>query len=103
MPPQLKRRVSAEALRRDVGMNDVVLEILSAAHGVQFTPSGRKGTAPGEGGVVLLRMAPELKQKLQTAALERGSNINRVVVGSLADHLGVRLEPPRSQIIRRRK
>ena len=103
MPPQLKRRVSALATRRGVGMNDVVLEILERALGVPFTPSGRKGSPPGESSVVLLRMTPELKQKLQAAALERKSNMNRLVVGSLADHLGVRLEPPRSQILRRRK
>ena len=101
MPPQLKRRVSAEATRRGVGMNDVVLGILAGRFDVPFTPSGRKGSAPGESGVVLLRMAPELKQKLQASALERTSNTNRVIVGTLADHLGVQLEPPRSQLIRR--
>jgi myo-inositol-1-phosphate synthase len=103
MPPQLKRRVSAEATKRGVGMNDVVLGILADRFDVPFTPSGRKGSAPGDSGVVLLRMAPELKQKLQAAALERTSNTNRVIVGTLADHLGVQLEPPRSQLIRRRK
>ena len=103
MPPQLKRRVSAEATKRDVGMNDVVLGILADRFDVPFTPSGRKGSAPGDSGVVLLRMAPELKQKLQAAALERTSNTNRVIVSTLADHLGVQLEPPRSQLIRRRK
>src|SRR3954453_19595920 len=103
MPPQLKRRGSAEGTKRDVGMNDVVLGILADRFDVPFTPSGRKGSRPGESGVVLLRMAPELKQKLQAAALERKSNLNRHVVGPLAAHLGVRLEPPRSQILRRRK
>jgi len=103
MPPQLKRRVSAEATKRDVGMNDVVLGILADRFDVAFTPSGRKGSAPGDSGVVLLRMAPELKQKLQAAALARGSNTNRVIVGALADELGVRLDPPRSQLIRKRK
>ena len=103
MPPQLKRRVSAEATKRGVGMNDVVLGILAGRFDVAFTPSGRKGSAPGDSGVVLLRMAPELKQKLQAAALARGSNTNRVIVGALADELGVRLDPPRSQLIRKRK
>src|SRR4051794_28585728 len=103
MPPQLKRRVSAEATKRGVGMNDVVLGILAGRFDVPFTPSGRKGSAPGDSGVVLLRMAPELKQKLQAAALERTSNTNRVIVGTLADHLGVQLEPPRSQLIRRKR
>ncbi|MDX6510450.1 MAG: myo-inositol-phosphate synthase [Gaiellaceae bacterium] len=103
MPPQLKRRVSAEATKRDVGMNDVVLGILADRFGVAFTPSGRKGSAPGDSGVVLLRMAPELKQRLEAAALASTSNTNRVIVGALADHLGVQLEPPRSQLIRRRK
>ncbi|MEP6979010.1 MAG: hypothetical protein ABI948_13235, partial [Thermoleophilia bacterium] len=101
MPPQLKRRVSAEATKRDVGMNDVVLGILAGRFDVPFTPSGRKGSAPGDSGVVLLRMAPELKQKLQAAALTRASSTNRVIVGTLADHLAVQLEPPRSQLIRR--
>ncbi|MDX6489493.1 MAG: hypothetical protein QOK13_2108, partial [Gaiellaceae bacterium] len=78
MPPQLKRRVSAETTKRDVGMNDVVLGILADRFGVAFTPSGRKGSAPGDSGVVLLRMAPELKQRLEAAALASASNTNRV-------------------------
>ena len=42
MPPQLKRRVSAEATTADGrGMNDVVLGILADRFDVPFTPSGR--------------------------------------------------------------
>jgi myo-inositol-1-phosphate synthase len=104
MPPQLKRRLAQEVLRQGGGMNDVVLGILAERFGVPFTPSGRKGSPPGESGVVLLRMPVGLKRKLQAAASEHGSNANRTIVGALADHLGVRLEPPRSdQILRRRK
>ncbi len=102
MPPPLKRRVAHEVERRASGMNDVLLSILAERFGVPFAPSGRRGTAPGDGGVVLLRMPAELKQRVQRAAVERGENVNRVVVAELADHLGVRLDPPRSQQILRR-
>jgi myo-inositol-1-phosphate synthase len=94
MPPALKRRLAAEVANRGSALNDVIGEILSARFGAQFTPSGRRGTRPGDTGVVLLRIPPALKRTIQSAALASGSNTNRVIVEALADHLGLALDAP---------
>jgi len=92
MPPALKRRLAHEVVRRERTLNDVAVTILAARFDVPFAPSGRKGPAPGESGVVLLRVPPELKRRIQSAAFESGSNTSRVILEVLAGHLGVRLE-----------
>ena len=69
MPPALKQALTREVRRRSSTMNDVAVELLAAHFGVAFEPSGRKaGTVPGASGAVLLRVPPELKQRLKTAA-----------------------------------
>jgi myo-inositol-1-phosphate synthase len=93
MPAELKRRLSAEVDRRELALNDVAVSVLAERFGIPFEPSGRRGTVPGESPVVVLRMAPELKRRIQTEAVERSSNVNRVIVQALAEKLSVRLEP----------
>jgi myo-inositol-1-phosphate synthase len=93
MPAELKVRLADEVRRRSSTLNDVAVGILAERFGVPFEPSGRKGPAPGDSPVALLRVPPELKRRLEEAAAERGSNTNRVVVQSLAGELGVELEP----------
>ena len=68
-------------------MNDVAVELLAAKFGVSFSPSGRKGTIPGASGAVLLRIPPELKQKLKDAADAAASTTNRIVVDTLSQEL----------------
>src|SRR5919204_18566 len=48
MPRNLKRRLAREVARRESTLNDVAVEALAAAFGVDFTPSGRRGSVPGE-------------------------------------------------------
>ena len=93
MPAELKRRLSNEVERRDSALNDVAVSTLADRFGVAFEPTGRRGSTPGDSPVVVLRMPPELKRRIQVEAFERGSNTNRVIVQALADDLGVRLEP----------
>src|SRR5437867_3662822 len=88
MPTTLKRSLAREVARRDSTVNDVAVEILAAEFGVEFTPSGRRAPAPGETGVVLLRVPPELKRQLASAARERRTSMNKVVVETLTKRLG---------------
>jgi myo-inositol-1-phosphate synthase len=88
MPSTLKRRLAREVARRESTLNDVAVEILAAEFGVDFQPSGRRGPVPGDTGVVLLRMPPELKRQLDAAARERRSSTNKVVVETLGERLG---------------
>src|SRR5262245_35634550 len=85
MPKSLKRRLGREVSRRDSTLNDVAVAILADEFDVEFTPSGRRGPAPGESGDVLLRVPPDLKRKLDDAARERRSSTNTVVVESLTE------------------
>ena len=52
MPKSLKRRLGREVSRRDSTLNDVAVAILADEFDVEFTPSGRRGPAPGESGDV---------------------------------------------------
>ena len=99
MPSTLKRRLAREVARRESTLNDVAVEILAAEFGVDFQPSGRRGPVPGDTGVVLLRMPPELKRQLDAAARERRSSTNKVVLETLSERLGV--STPRKETMAR--
>ena len=88
MPEALKRRLADEVERSGRSLNDVAVEILSARFAVPFTPTGRGGKAPGEGGSVLLRMPAELKDKLTARARQRKKTVNDLIVETLAERLG---------------
>src|SRR5918992_1670769 len=87
LPAPLKRRLAREVARRGVALNDVAGELLAGRFGVEFRPSGRKGSPPGDARTVLLRLPAELKQRIQAAARDRGTTANRVVVEALAESL----------------
>ncbi len=91
MPPALKRRLAHEVAARRSTLNDVAVGILADRFEVGFEPSGRRGQAPGDSGVVLLRLPAELKRELQTFAFAQESNTNRVILETLAARLGVPL------------
>ena len=87
MPPALKRRLSREVARRESTLNDVAVELLAERFGVPFEPSGRRGRVPGETGVVLLRVPPELKRQLKAGARECATSTNNLIVESLTEQL----------------
>src|SRR5512133_1966776 len=88
MPEALKRRLADEVERSGRSLNDVAVEILSARFAVPFTPTGRGGKAPGEGGSVLLRVPAELKDTLAARARQRTQTVNDSTVETLAERLG---------------
>src|SRR5581483_4867264 len=97
MPSELKRRVVDEVVTRGSSMNDVAVEILAGDFGVPFEPSGRRSPAPGATGVVVLRMPPELKRRIQSEASARGASTNDVIVRTLAARLDQPLERIRKE------
>ena len=96
MPSTLKRRLAREVARRESTLNDIAVELLAERYGVAFEPSGRKGNVPGDTGVVLLRVPPQLKQRLDADARERKSSTNKVIVEALTEQLGG-ASPPRKE------
>src|SRR4029078_7622601 len=87
MPGELKRLLSEEVRRSGRSLNDVAVGILASRFAVSFDPSGRAGKEPGKSGSVLLRMPPELKDKLAARATERRRNVNDLIVETLTERL----------------
>jgi myo-inositol-1-phosphate synthase len=92
MPAALKSALAREVARRGSTLNDIAVQILADRFGVRFQPSGRKGSVPGTSGSVLLRIPPELKERLAGAAEASASTTNQIVVEALSEELG-RKEP----------
>jgi myo-inositol-1-phosphate synthase len=88
MPAELKRLLTEEVGRSGRSLNDVAVGLLASRFGVSFEPSGRPGKEPGKSGSVLLRMPPELKDKLAARAAQRKRNLNDLIVETLSKRLG---------------
>jgi myo-inositol-1-phosphate synthase len=78
-----------ETARRKASLNDVAVGLLADAFGVPYAPTRRKSPLPGASPVILLRMPPALRDKIQADAKRNGSPVNDVIVRSLASSLGV--------------
>src|SRR5262245_32074286 len=92
MPADLKQRLADEVAKTKRNLNDVAVGILASRFGVPFAGSGRPGAPPKERGDVLLRMPPQLKDKLTRRATERRRNTNDLIVETLIEGLGGRKE-----------
>jgi myo-inositol-1-phosphate synthase len=88
MPGELKRLLADEVRSTGQSLNDVAVGILASRFAVSFDPSGRPGKEPGKSGSVLLRMPPELKDKLAARAAQRKRNVNDLIVETLSERLG---------------
>jgi myo-inositol-1-phosphate synthase len=88
MPGELKQLLGDEVRRTGHSLNDIAVGILASRFGVSFDPSGRPGKEPGKSGSVLLRMPPELKDKLAARAAQRKRNVNDLIVETLTERLG---------------
>jgi myo-inositol-1-phosphate synthase len=91
MPSSLKRALVRETARRGTSLNEVAVSLLAEAHGVPYTPAGRRSSLPGASPVVLLRVPAELKHELEAEARRTQSNVNDVILRALADALSVPL------------
>ncbi len=89
MPPALKRRLADEVKGSGRSFNDVAVGHLAASVAVPFEPSGRPGGPTREGGSVLLRVPPALKERLARRAAERKQTVNELIVGTLSERLGL--------------
>ena len=83
MPAELKRRLVDEVEAGEGNLNDLAVGILASRFAVPFQPSGRRASAPSASGDVLLRVPPELKDKLSQRARERKRTLNQLVVETL--------------------
>src|SRR5690348_10119244 len=88
MPAELKRLLAEEVRSSGRNLNDVAVGILASRFAVPFDESGRPGRDPGKSGSVLLRMPPELKDRLAARAAQRKRNVNDLIVETLTERLG---------------
>jgi myo-inositol-1-phosphate synthase len=87
MPAELKQRLAQEVAARGSNLNDVAVGILASRFAVPFSGTGRRGAPPRGSGDVLLRMPPELKDKLARRASERKRNVTDLIVQTLRKEL----------------
>ena len=99
MPAPLKRRLVDETAARGENVNDVAVGILANRFQIPFEPTGRRSPAAGTSGVVLLRVPPELKKKIQLEAFGSESNTNDVILRVLSEQLGVPYESNRHRSV----
>jgi myo-inositol-1-phosphate synthase len=97
MPGELKRRLADEVAARRSNLNDVAVGILASRFAVPFEPSGRQASPPGETGDVVLRMPPELSEKVKRRARDHRTNANDLIVETLAERLGASDHPRRKE------
>jgi myo-inositol-1-phosphate synthase len=95
MPESLKGALVREVARRGGNLNDVATGILAEYFGVPYTPTGRRSPLAGTTGVALLRMPIELKRCIDREAASAGAHANDVILGVLADELGIPIAPHR--------
>jgi myo-inositol-1-phosphate synthase len=99
MPAQLKRRLVHETEARASNLNDVAVRILADRFGMPYEGSGRRSPAAGTSGVVLLRLPPGLKRRIQLEAFERSGNTNDVILETLSERLGIPFESNRRRSV----
>jgi myo-inositol-1-phosphate synthase len=92
LPATVKERLALEVDRTGQSLNDVAVGILAARFAVPYEPTRRRAATPSATGDVLLRMPPELKDKLSRRASERRRSTNDLIVETLAERLGVATE-----------
>jgi myo-inositol-1-phosphate synthase len=88
LPRELKKALADEVTRRGSNLNDVAVGLLASRFAVPFEPTGRTGAVKREGRSMLLRMPPELKDKLAARAAQRKRNVNDLIVETLSERLG---------------
>ncbi len=99
MPSELKRRLVHEVEAQSSNLNDVAVGILADRFGIPFAGTGRRSPAAGASGVVLLRLPPALKRRIQLEAFERASNTNDVILLALSERLGVPFQSNRRRSV----
>jgi myo-inositol-1-phosphate synthase len=89
MPTAVKEALVRETARRGASLNDVAVGMLADAFGLEYAPTNRRSALPGSSPVVLLRMPEVLKDRIQAESRRSGANTNDVILGALADELGI--------------
>lgn len=95
VPNTVLARLTADARRRDVSLNDAAVTILAARYGIEKEPSGAGFTAPLTRPTLLLSMPDELHRRIKMdAAGKRGATMRGLIVQTIARHYGVPVQSP---------
>lgn len=91
IPQRLKGKIARAVRDSGRSMNDVLVEILAAKYGVEFTPSGRKAGSRevGASGTIMLYMPSELRDAIDLDAQASGESVRNTVAKVLSERFGV--------------
>jgi hypothetical protein len=99
VPPSIRAAVMADAMERDLSINNVVTGILAQRYGLAWTETKYGYTdAPGESDQWVLRVPPELRDAIRGHAKAiRGGTMTGCVLLALADHYRLPAQAPRAR------
>jgi Arc/MetJ family transcription regulator len=90
---ELKDAIASEVAQRRTNMNDVVVAILARKYRVAFEPTGRRSSAIGPSGDLVLRMPAELQRTIKARAAESGATLQDEIKRTLSDYFGATFVP----------
>lgn len=95
VPERVIARLTADARKRDVSVNDAAVGVLADRYAVQREPTGAKFTKPLTRPTLLLDMPDALHRKIKMAAAgTKGATMRGLIIQALAQHYKVAVPPP---------
>jgi hypothetical protein len=95
VPAALKQRIYEDAQEREITMNDVVGEILSAHWNEPYALSGERNVKQQRGNQLLVWLPPKMLARIWAIAKQRSITESAVICSALADHYGLLYTPVR--------
>jgi len=95
VPASLKQRIYEDAQEREITMNDVVGEILSAHWGEPYELSGERNVKEQRGNQLLVWLPPLMLARVWATAKQQSITESAVICSVLADHYGLLYTPVR--------
>lgn len=95
VPSRVLAKLTSDARKRDVSINDAVVSILAKQYGIE-----RESTGAGFGGpltrtTLILAMPDELHRRIKVdAATKKGATMRGLIVQALARHYKVPVQSP---------
>lgn len=95
IPERLLRRVTRDAKRRDVSINEAVASAVAAAYQFPREPSGSRFRGPTTTRTtILLTLPDELHRTVKVKAATEGATMRGLILAALAGRYGMKVETP---------
>lgn len=95
VPPRVLARLTADARRRGVSINDATVQILADSYGVAREPTGGKFKHPLTRPTLLLTLPDELHRRIKMdAAARKGVSMRGLIIQKVAEHYKIAVASP---------